>query len=438
MPRRGPGPHRPHSTDDLARDLVGCHMPESGEYTGTVAAHRAGAALRIGFVFDDTLDTADGVQQHIVTLGRELARLGHHVEYLVGQTRHSPVPHTHSLSTNVMVSFNGNRMRIPVSAKGHELDATLDDGDFDVLDVQAPYSPLLAGRIIARAHPSTGVVATYHIAPTGPLSLGGGVLLGAINHHTHRRIDVVTAVSDVAADYARTTAHAASTVIPNPIDVAGLLPRRHTAGADTVHRLHGDGPHVVFMGRFVARKGAENLLDALRWGEDHDLFPEGLHVTMAGKGPLLEACRSRAAALRTPVRFPGFITEADKPALLGSADIAVFPSISGESFGIVLLEAVASGSHVVLAGDNPGYRSTLLGDENALFPVKGTSRAQALAERIQRTLADGAWSDAMHERQTALLHRYDVTTVAPQVLYVYERAIAQRRAMDGASGSSGR
>lgn len=376
--------------------------------------------LTIGFVFDDTLDVLDGVQQHIVTLGEELRRRGHDVHYLVGETHDSPVPDTHPLSRNVMVRFNGNRMRIPLPANRARIRRTLADHDFDILHVQAPYSPFMAGRVLSLAAPATGVVATYHIASADLASRVGGRLLGLIDASTHRRVDEVVAVSQVAARYAETTAHARGVVIPNPVDV------RKYAAASMTRPSEPDGPLAVFLGRFVPRKGAELLLDAIAYGEAHDLFPEGFHIRFAGKGPLLDECRRRAAALRTPVEFLGFVEEEDKPALLADADVAVFPATGGESFGIVLLEAIASGAGVTLAGDNPGYRSTLLDDRDALFDV-GADHARTLAERIRRALTDPDWAQALHGRELGLLARYDVATVADQVEEVYRRALAGRR-----------
>lgn len=385
--------------------------------------------LSIGFVFDDTLDVLDGVQQHILTLGRELGRRGHRVQYLVGQTSHPPVDGIHSLSRNVMVSFNGNRMRIPLPAPKAPIRRVLEARHFDLLHVQAPYSPFLAGRVIRAANPSTALVATYHIAPTGNLQLLGGRLLGMINRRTHRRIDRVIAVSPVAASYARQTAGVPSRVVANPVDVDALRRARQAAGDQEVVRLHGQGPHLVFLGRFVARKGAGILLSALQAGERAGILPEDLHVTMAGKGPLLEDCRRKAAALRTPVAFPGFVDEKDKPALLASSDLTVFPSTGGESFGIVLLEAIASGTAPVLAGDNPGYRSTLMGDERALVPVDSPNTPELLARRIVQALGDPSWRRNVRHDQLALLDRYDVTTVADQVEEVYRQAIQDRRLM---------
>ncbi len=378
-------------------------------------------ALTIGFVFDDTLDALDGVQQHIITIGTELVRRGHDVHYLVGETHHSPVPQTVSLARNVMVSFNGNRMRIPLPVRKREIRAALAHNNYDILHIQAPYSPLFGGRVLKCAPQSTGVVATYHIAPIDRRARYGGRALGLVNAHSHRRVDEVIAVSQVAAQYAQFTAHTHGTIIANPVNVEKFATAAHRATRDAAH------PHIVFLGRLVPRKGAQLLLDALDYGERHGMFPmPGLHVTIAGDGPLMDDCVQRAARLRTPVQFVGTVDEG-KADLLASADVAVFPAIGGETFGIVLPEAIASGAGVTLAGDNPGYRWTMRGDEDALFSV-GPDHARVLAERITRALTDAPWARRLHAREEALLDRYNVQAVTDEVEQVYARAIADRRA----------
>lgn len=378
-------------------------------------------ALTIGFVFDDTLDALDGVQQHITTIGTELARRGHDVHYLVGETHHSPVPQTVSLARNVMVSFNGNRMRIPLPVRKREIRAVLARNTYDILHIQAPYSPLFGGRVLECAPQSTGVVATYHIAPIDRRARYGGRALGLVNAHSHRRVDEVIAVSQVAAQYAQFTSHTHGTIIANPVNVEKFATAAHRATRDAAH------PHIVFLGRLVPRKGAQLLLDALDYGERHGMFPmPGLHVTIAGDGPLMDDCVQRAARLRTPVQFVGTVDEG-KADLLASADVAVFPAIGGETFGIVLPEAIASGAGVTLAGDNPGYRWTMRGDEDALFSV-GPDHARVLAERIERALTDAPWARRLHAREEALLDRYNVQAVTDEVEQVYARAIADRRA----------
>lgn len=378
-------------------------------------------ALTIGFVFDDTLDALDGVQQHIITIGTELARRGHDVHYLVGETHHSPVPQTVSLARNVMVSFNGNRMRIPLPVRKREIRAALAHNNYDILHIQAPYSPLFGGRVLECAPQSTGVVATYHIAPIDRRARYGGRALGLVNAHSHRRVDEVIAVSQVAAQYAQFTSHTHGTIIANPVNVEKFATAAHRATRDAAH------PHIVFLGRLVPRKGAQLLLDALDYGERHGMFPmPGLHVTIAGDGPLMDDCVQRAARLRTPVQFVGTVDEG-KADLLASADVAVFPAIGGETFGIVLPEAIASGAGVTLAGDNPGYRWTMRGDEDALFSVE-PDHARVLAERIERALTDAPWARRLHAREEALLDRYNVQAVTDEVEQVYARAIADRRA----------
>lgn len=378
-------------------------------------------ALTIGFVFDDTLDALDGVQQHIITIGTELARRGHDVHYLVGETHHSPVPQTVSLARNVMVSFNGNRMRIPLPVRKREIRAALAHNNYDILHIQAPYSPLFGGRVLECAPQSTGVVATYHIAPIDRRARYGGRALGLVNAHSHRRVDEVIAVSQVAAQYAQFTSHTHGTIIANPVNVEKFATAAHRATRDAAH------PHIVFLGRLVPRKGAQLLLDALDYGERHGMFPmPGLYVTIAGDGPLMDDCVQRAARLRTPVQFVGTVDEG-KADLLASADVAVFPAIGGETFGIVLPEAIASGAGVTLAGDNPGYRWTMRGDEDALFSV-GPDHARVLAERIERALTDAPWARRLHAREEALLDRYNVQAVTDEVEQVYARAIADRRA----------
>lgn len=378
-------------------------------------------ALTIGFVFDDTLDALDGVQQHIITIGTELAQRGHDVHYLVGETHHSPVPQTVSLARNVMVSFNGNRMRIPLPVRKREIRAALARNNYDILHIQAPYSPLFGGRVLECAPQSTGVVATYHIAPIDRRARYGGRALGLVNAHSHRRVDEVIAVSQVAAQYAQFTSHTHGTIIANPVNVEKFATAAHRATRDAAH------PHIVFLGRLVPRKGAQLLLDALDYGERHGMFPmPGLHVTIAGDGPLMDDCVQRAARLRTPVQFVGTVDEG-KADLLASADVAVFPAIGGETFGIVLPEAIASGAGVTLAGDNPGYRWTMRGDEDALFSV-GPDHARVLAERIERALTDAPWARRLHAREEALLDRYNVQAVTDEVEQVYARAIADRRA----------
>src|SRR5688572_33467442 len=121
--------------------------------------------LKVGLVLDGSLDKTDGVQQYVLILGKWLASEGHEVHYLVGETERTDLPNIHSLTRNVSVRFNKNRMSTPLPANLRPIRRLLQQEQFDVLHVQVPYSPVLAGRIIKAADARTAVVGTFHILP---------------------------------------------------------------------------------------------------------------------------------------------------------------------------------------------------------------------------------------------------------------------------------
>lgn len=123
------------------------------------------------------------------------------------------------------------------------------------------------------------------------------------------------------------------------------------------------------------------------------------------------------------MRFLGFVPEEQKPDLLASAEVAVFPAMGGESFGIVLIEAMAAGAGVVLGGDNPGYRSVLEDSPPALFYPRDTSD---FADRLQAFLTDRKLRSSLHAHQQVAVRQYDVSVVGARVEKFYTQAILQR------------
>ena len=113
--------------------------------------------LKVGLVLDDSLDRNDGVQQYVRALGGWLADQGHTVHYLAGQSR-ADGKTVHSLSRNVNVRFNGNRLSMPLPANAGPIKALLAKEKYDVLHVQMPYSPLMAGKVISNAGPDTAAL----------------------------------------------------------------------------------------------------------------------------------------------------------------------------------------------------------------------------------------------------------------------------------------
>jgi phosphatidylinositol alpha-mannosyltransferase len=126
--------------------------------------------------------------------------------------------------------------------------------------------------------------------------------------------------------------------------------------------------------------------------------------------------------LGSRIEFLGYIKEDEKAKLLNSAAIACFPSLYGESFGIVLIEAMAAGSGVVLGGNNPGYISVLEARPKLLVNPKNASE---FADRLGELLANNTLAKQLHEWQNKTVKQYDIEVVGPQILEVYNQAIAR-------------
>lgn len=372
--------------------------------------------LKVGFVFDDSLDKPDGVQQYILTVGEWLQTRGHDVHYLVGHTTRRDVARVHSLSRNLDVRFNKNRMSIPLPADRDRLQRVFDDHIFDVLHIQMPFSPWLAGRVIEIAPPQTAVVGTFHIAAYGPSAQLGGRVLAAWQRANLKRFDAICSVSAAAQNYAERYFGITSSIIPNTIDCQRFIAPTPPTSPRTVR--------LVFLGRLVPRKGCAQFLQALA------ALPVALQtqldVTIAGRGPQAAALKRfvRRKRLDHFVHFTGFVDEADKAQLLASAHIAVFPSLGGESFGIVLLEAMAAGVQVIVAGDNPGYQAVLGGLPSLLVEPRNT---KLFAKRLAEFITSPSQRADIQRQLHRLVRRYDVHVVGPRIEDFYTQAIAKRR-----------
>lgn len=373
--------------------------------------------MKIGFVLDDGLDSPDGVQQYIRTLGTWFEKQGHEVHFLVGQTERTDIPNVHVLARNIGVRFNHNRLTVPLPANCRRIKILLTEERFDVLHVQMPYSPMLAGRIISEAPDSCAVVGTFHILPYGALQTFGSRVLGKLLQKTLRRFDTIFAVSPAAQAFAKSIMGIQSTVIPNAVEIKKFH-------VQTKSKKKGLTKSVVFLGRFVERKGCMQLLRALAILATQDKL-ENVEVTMCGGGPLHHKAMQFIATnkLETYVTLAGRVSEEEKAMYFANADVAIFPSMSGESFGIVLIEAMAAGSGVVLGGNNPGYASVLTEIPEQLVDPHDPS---LLANQILRVLEDSSLAKTIHSYQQSRVGQYDVGTVGLNIMAAFTSAIAKR------------
>jgi phosphatidylinositol alpha-mannosyltransferase len=371
--------------------------------------------LVIGLVLDTSLDPVDGVQQYVIGVGEWMRRRGHEVHYLVGETRHRDLPNIHSLARNISVRFNGNRTTIPLFVDRSKMRAVLRQHQFDILHVQTPHHPLMAQSLILSAKKHTAVVGTFHIAAYNRMAAYGNRLLGIWLRPSLKRFYRIVAVSNTAADFAQRTFKISTPVLPNTFDY------RRFHDAKPFSRYQDKKITIMYLNRLVPRKGCHVLLQAAaRLAEDPSVQP--FRVVICGKGPEAAKLASyiKSRGLEDIVEMAGFVSEEDKPRYYASADIVVFPSSGGESFGIVLLEAMAGGNAAVLAGDNPGYRSVMEPRPELLF---NPTDDRALADLLASHIADARLRKQAADWGEQYTKRFDIDVVGRQLEELYLEAL---------------
>lgn len=366
--------------------------------------------MKIAFAIDDTLDVSDGVQQSVITIGERMRSLGHDVHYLASETKRKDIKNVHNLAKPLRVAFNGNAMRIPKPANKQKIKALLEKENFDVIHVQMPYSPLFVEKIILSAPNSTKIIGTFHILPYKTVNKYATSLLGKIIKRSLKKLNNIISVSEPAREFCRDAFKVDSVVVPNPVDI-------NKFSVSSIKKY--DKKRIVFLGRLVERKGAKELL--LAYKElliNNPEMTEKLSLIIAGKGEQEKRLKKIAKELpgKADVQFVGFVNEDDKPSLLKSADIAVFPSKAGESFGIVLIEAMAAGSKLILAGNNPGYKSVLKDFPELLI---NPNNKKEFSTTIKNLLEDNDTNKAISKKLKSHVKQYDVDNVCQSLLKLY-------------------
>ncbi len=372
--------------------------------------------LVIGLVCDDSLDKTDGVQQYVLTLGAWLTTQGHEVHYITSTTHRDDIPNIHTLSKNIKVKFNGNILSMPLPARNKNIKRLLRGVQFDILHIQVPYSPFLAAKIIKFAPKHTAVIGTFHIFPHNWMVATGTRLLGLWLRRSIKRFDHMLSVSSVAQGFAEQTFHVVSNVVPNMVDVVRFSvspPKRRKR------------VNVTFLGRLVARKGPLQLLNAVQYIDSYKLATRPYVVRLGGRGMLLAQLETfvEMHKLGHVVEFTGYQDELTKPQFLAEADIAVFPSTGGESFGISLIEAMAATPGPVLAGNNPGYRSVMGSHKQQLFDPGDTA---AFATMLARYINSPTLRKSACTWQQSYVKRFDIDRVGAQVMRAYTQALRLR------------
>ena len=367
--------------------------------------------MRIVQVCPYAWDSPGGVQAHVRGLARELTRRGHTVQILAPGNAPSADPAVMIVGRPVRVRYNGSVAPIcphPLAlARVARLVRALRP---DVVHVHEPFSPGLglAATLAARAP----VVATFHASAD---RFWAYRLLSPLLRLVQRRCRHIIAVSDAAAALLQRDLGLRADVQYNGVDL-------ETFAAATPLALP-PAPTVLFVGRLEPRKGVRVLLQALPGLIAR--VPD-VRVLIVGAGDGRAEIERLPAPLRAHVHALGAVSDADLPRCYASADLLVAPALGRESFGIVLLEAMAAGLPAV-ASDIPGYRAVVRDGVDGLLVPAG--EAGPLAAALATVLTDRAVAAALaasaRQRASAFSWRHAATPIEAIYVDIQTQARAQ-------------
>ncbi|ACY97668.1 MULTISPECIES: glycosyltransferase family 4 protein [Thermomonospora] len=380
--------------------------------------------MKIGIVCPYTWNVPGGVQQHIRDLAEALIAAGHQVSVLAPADDDAPLPHyVVGAGRAVPVPYNGSVARLAFGfLSASRVRRWIREGGFDVLHVHEPAAPSLG--ILACWAADGPIVGTFHASyeKSRVVSVTAPILQSALEKITGR-----IAVSEAARKTLVEHLGGDAVLIPNGVAteryaMADPLPGWPGRG-DGAQPRPGGGT-LGFLGRIdEPRKGLQVLLKAFAiLGRQR---PK-LRLLVAGPGDADDMIAKEVPAdLRDRVVLLGMVSEEDKIRAYHSVDVFVAPNLGGESFGIVLAEAMSAGAPII-ASDIEAFRRVLLdGKAGVLFPV---GDHEALAAAAAELLDDPARRKQLSAEARAAVRAYDWSTVAREVVRVYETV-----AVDGMS-----
>jgi phosphatidylinositol alpha-mannosyltransferase len=311
--------------------------------------------MKIGLVCPYSINKQGGVLEVVLALKEGLQKRGHTVKIITPLPRGNNVEHPDDIiffgTSTDFRAVTKTTAQVSSTADAERVDALLAEENFDILHFHEPWIPLLSRQLLQRSKSVN--IATFHSKV--PESLASRSFTKAMTPYLRsvmKYIDVYTAVSDSGAEYVAGMTSESITIIPNGIDVKKynkIIPKK---------QLHEDEPTILFIGRLEGRKGVKHLLAAFRIFMQNNPHAQ---LIIAGDGPDREKLELLAEDLKIHnVEFLGHVSDEVKLELLAKADLLCSPALFGESFGIVLLEAMASGT-VCVAGDNSGYVGVMEG-----------------------------------------------------------------------------
>jgi phosphatidylinositol alpha-mannosyltransferase len=358
--------------------------------------------LRIGIVSPYSLTIPGGVQAQVLGLARELRRRGHRAQVLGPCDGPPPESFVTPLGNSLPTAANGSIAPIaPDPPAALRTLRALNDEAFDVIHLHEPLSPgpTLTTLLVHRA-PTVG---TFHAAGT---SASYRLLTGPLSRLINR-LDAKVVVSKDALLLVQGHLGGDYDALFNGVEYEQIR------AAPPFARSSGR-PSVFFCGRHEERKGLRVLIDAM----DH--IDADIELVIASEGPDTAALRDRASG-DDRVVWLGRISDDEKFARLRGSEVFCAPSLGGESFGVVLIEAMAAGATVV-ASALDGYRNVATHDVDALLVPPG--EPEALADAITMAVSDDALSTRLRAAGDARAERFSMRALADAYVQIYERLVS--------------
>lgn len=372
--------------------------------------------MKIGIVCPYNIFKGGGVQEYALGLRDSLVANGHKAYIITPQPRDYDGPKVPGIimvgGATPIRSFHTSA-QVSASVDTDSLEAVLQEQNFDILHFHEPWVPMLSRQILLRSDAIH--IGTFHAALSERRT--SRTLERLITPYTRsilKYLDILTAVSPVATNYVRTLTHRKIYIIPNGINLEKYVPKKPV-------KRSKNKKTILYIGRLEKRKAVRYLIDA--FGIINRIHKQ-YHLVIAGEGPEKEDLEERIREKGiTNVTFLGHITEEEKIRLLQTSDVFCSPAMYGESFGIVLLEAMASGC-VTVAGANAGYESVLTG--SGQISLINPRDIKEFARRLLLMASDEGLRNHWLSWANSEVERYSYDNIVSQYMKLYELAYAKK------------
>lgn len=370
--------------------------------------------MKIGLVSPYNMFRPGGVQVCIEALADELRKRKHVVKIIAPQSKqaYSDNPNLLLVGQSTSLSVFSTTADVGISLDNNSIDAMFESEKFDVLHFHEPWIPILAMQLLGRSNCAN--VATFHAKlPDSPFSKSIEKITTPYTKSVFKNLHAISAVSEPAADFVGSLTNNKIKIIPNGID----LKFYSSAKAKKIIKYNDGLKNILFIGRLEKRKGAQYLIRAYKYLQAE--YPN-TRLLIAGDGTKRRSLEQyvKRHDLRN-VDFLGFVSEKEKRDLLKTADLFVSPALYGESFGIVLLEAMAMGTPLI-AGNNPGY-SSVMKDRGRISLVDPTNLL-SLTHKIELMLNDKDLRQLWKKWAKQYVSIFDYPKIVDQYEQLYKQA----------------